>query len=206
MIKFFLLLKIIFLTNFAIAQELQSGDIILISFNCYECRVIESETNSLFSHSGVILKGKDNNFYVLQSLSSVSSVTLDQFLKNKRPLSKVSIYRPKDFFNYTSKEYLELTQEMVSIFSSKFLGLKFDSDYLWDNVDQNGNELFYCSEFVAKFLDNFLSKPTIPYPLSYKKNYQYWFKYFNGHVPEGVLGNSPGSFAEDPRFEFVFSF
>ena len=45
------------------ALELKSGDLILISFNCYECRVIESETNSKFSHSGVILINQKNEIF-----------------------------------------------------------------------------------------------------------------------------------------------
>jgi hypothetical protein len=206
MLIFLFFIKLFFESSITSAQELKTGDVILISFNCYECKIIESETNSPFSHSGVILKTTENQYYVLQSLGSVISVPINDFLKNKRPLSKVSIYRPKDFTNFNKEEYIKLTHDMMSVFNRDFLGLNFDSKYLWDNFDQNGNELLYCSEFVSKFIDYFLSKPTIPYPMSYSKNYQYWLKYFNGNVPEGVLGNSPGSFANDPRFEFVFSF
>jgi hypothetical protein len=205
MFKFIVIFLLFIISNFGFAEELQSGDVILISFNCYECRVIESETNSTFSHSGVVIRGKDDSLYVLQSLGSVISVPLGQFLKNKRPLSKISVYRPRLFSNFTSIEYLKLTQEMLEVFDRDFLGLKFDSNYLWDNLDENGNELLYCSEFVAKFLDKFLNIPTVPYPLSFNKNYEYWYKYFNGKIPEGVLGNSPNSFTNDPRFEFLLS-
>jgi hypothetical protein len=77
--------------------------------------------------------------------------------------------------------------------------------FLWNNVDEKGNELLYCSEFVSKFLDRFLNLPTIPYPLSFKKNFQYWNGYFKGKIPEGELGNSPAFFSTDERFEFLKS-
>jgi len=63
------------------ALELQSGDVLLISFNCYECRVIESETNSTFSHSGVVITSMDKEISVAQSLGSVGLFSLENFKK-----------------------------------------------------------------------------------------------------------------------------
>ena len=212
MLKDFLMLKIstfflfILISLTCLSQELQSGDVLLISFNCYECRVIESETNSPFSHSGVVFRNKDNNLYVAQSLGSVNVVSLDEFLSHRRPFSKVSVYRPIKFYNFTAQEYSDLAKTMSEIFYLDFFGLKFDSKFLWNNVDESGNELLYCSEFVSKFLDQFLDSQTIPYPLSFKKNIEYWSKYFKGTIPEGELGNSPGSFVNDTRFKFLKSF
>lgn len=182
------------------AFSLKSGDIILISFNCYECRVIESETNSQFSHSGVIILNSNNEIKVAQALGIVGMTSLQDFLKNKTPNTKAAIYRAKEIEANRNSEF---NMNLLAYFNSNFLGLKFDSKYLWNNVDENGNELLYCSEFVAKFLDHFLSTTTIPYPLTYQKNYDYWFKYFKGRIPEGELGNSPQSIANDSRFFLV---
>jgi len=182
------------------ALELKSGDLILISFNCYECRVIESETNSKFSHSGVILINQKNEIKVAQALGVVGLTSLQDFLKNKTPNTKASIYRAKEI---EENRNADINLKMLTVFNSNFLGLKFDSKYFWNNVDENGNELLYCSEFAAKFLDHFLSTVTIPYPLTYQKNYDYWFKYFKGKIPEGELGNSPQSLADDARYFFV---
>lgn len=198
---FFLFLCLHF-TN-ALCFDLQSGDVLLISFNCYECRVIESETNSPFSHSGVIIKNESHALTVAQSLGSVALYPLEQFLKNKTPGSVVAVYRAKEFLNLHEREIVILSEKMLSVFNSHFAGLPFDRYYLWNNVDSSGRELLYCSEFIAKFLDHFLNTLTIPFPLSYKKNEAYWKKYFKGQIPEGVLGNSPASFTHDERFIFM---
>ena len=202
--KYTLFVIVAFLSlNFARALELKAGDVLLISFNCYECRVIESETDSKFSHSGVMIKNKLNQLQVGQSLGQVALYNLDQFLKNKTPGTNVSVYRPKEFQNLNSAQRASLESQMIIIFDSVFKGAPFDSKYLWNNFDSQGHELLYCSEFIAKFLDHFLSSATIPFPLTYKKNETYWQQYFNGVVPEGELGNSPASFSHDDRFVFV---
>ena len=196
---FFLFLRL----NPAMAFELNSGDVLLISFNCFECRIIESETNSLFSHSGIVVKNEFNEIRIAQSLGKVDLFPLDQFLKNITPGTDVSVYRPVSLFNLTMVARKRLDRKMLTIFNSKFKGSPFDVRFLWDNFDEKGHELLYCSEFIAKFIDHFLETPTLPYPLSFKKNNDYWFKYFNGDIPEGVLGNSPASFSFDKRFVFL---
>ncbi|MBC7540845.1 MAG: hypothetical protein H7281_18635, partial [Bacteriovorax sp.] len=74
---FFIVISFLSL-NFARAFDLKAGDVLLISFNCYECRVIESETNSKFSHSGVIVKNELSEILVGQSLGQVALYPLDQ--------------------------------------------------------------------------------------------------------------------------------
>lgn len=198
----FLLLSLFTLSDL-LAFELKSGDVLLISFNCYECRVIESETNSQFSHSGVIIKNEAREIRVGQSLGFVALYPIDQFLKNITPGSNVAVYRPKEFLDQSAGEQKLLEQKMLKVFNTHFKGAPFDTRYIWDNFDSSGRELLYCSEFIAKFLDHFLNYPTVPYPLTYKKNEQYWLNYFKGNIPEGVLGNSPASFSHDDRFVFI---
>lgn len=199
--KPFLFLISIFFSFSIPAFELQSGDIVLISFNCYECKVIESETNSAFSHSGVILKNENNEVMVAQALTQVRTSLLQDFLKYKTPGTKAFVFRPFELENI--KNFLELEKKMRKVFVQEFKGLPFDSKYIWNNFDERGRELLYCSEFVAKFIDLFLSTPSIVFPLTYQKNYEYWFKYFKGQVPEGEMGNSPASLSTDPRFHLV---
>lgn len=198
---FFFILCLAF--NSVQALELKSGDVLLISFNCYECRVIESETNSTFSHSGVVIKNERQELRVGQSLGFVALYPIDKFLKNKTPGTVVSVYRPRELIDLSSDEQKRIDQNMLEIFNSLFAGAPFDSRYLWDNYDKSGRELLYCSEFIAKFIDHFLKTPTIPYLLTYTKNESYWFQYFKGDIPQGVLGNSPASFATDDRLIFV---
>lgn len=196
---FFILLLLISISIHAF--ELQSGDVILMSFNCYECRVIESETNSVFSHSGVVIKNNDGDILVGQSLTQVRLSSLKDFLKNKTPGTMASVYRPFELSNIHNQP--ELQKKMFEVFENEFKGLPFDSKYLWNNFDDKGRELLYCSEFIAKFLDHFLTTPSLLFPFSFKKNYEYWFNYFNGQIPEGELGNSPVTFSTDSRFFFL---
>jgi Permuted papain-like amidase enzyme, YaeF/YiiX, C92 family len=205
--KIILFITLSFLSfNFAHAFDLKAGDVLLISFNCYECRVIESETNSKFSHSGVIIKNDLGQIQVGQSLGRVALYPLDQFLKNKTPGTNISVYRPKEFQNLNISERNSLEKKMLKVFNSQFNGAPFDSKYLWNNYDDQGRELLYCSEFIAKFLDHFLSEATVPFPLTYQKNEAYWLQYFKGEIPQGELGNSPASFSHDDRFIFLGTF
>jgi hypothetical protein len=195
--KFFIFLFAIFFSHAIYALDLRSGDILLISFNCYECRVIESETDSKFSHSGVVILDENKIPMVAQALTKVHLAPLNEFLKYKTPGSKISVLRSFELQNSL------LDNKMRKEFALKFQNLPFDSKYLWNNFNDKGQELLYCSEFVAKFIDLFLQTPTTIFPLTYKKNYDYWFKYFKGEIPEGELGNSPASFLQDPRFYLV---
>jgi hypothetical protein len=200
----YLIIVISFLSlNVASALDLKPGDVLLISFNCYECRVIESETNSNFSHSGIAVKTESNEIKIAQSLGKVALYSLSDFLKPITPNSNVAVYRPKDLLNLNTIDQKKLEQKMIEVFNSKFSGAPFDTQYIWDNFDSKGSELLYCSEFIAKFIDNFLNSPTIPYPLTYEKNKSYWLKYFKGVIPEGEIGNSPAAFSRDDRFVFV---
>lgn len=200
---FFFLVYFLFAQVSAYGLELQNGDVLLMSFNCYECRIIESETNSPFSHSGVVIKDEFHQIRIGQSLGQVALYSLDQFLKNKTPNTFISVYRSREFINLKNDERTFLEDKMLSTFNAIFKGAPFDTAYRWNNYDEQGRELLYCSEFIAKFLDHFLSTATIPYPLTYKKNEDFWLKYFGGVIPEGELGNSPASFSHDDRFIFI---
>lgn len=184
-------------------KNLEAGDVVLLSFNCYECRVIESETDSLFSHSGVVIADEKGEKRIAQSLGRLDHFSFQEFSKNMTPGTFVHVYRPIELKNLTPLKRHNLEKTLFDIFQSKFKNAPFDSKYLWNNFASNGSELLYCSEFIAKFLDHVLTQKTVPFPISYKKNFDYWFKYFNGDVPEGELGNSPVSFSRDPRFEFI---
>lgn len=197
--KYILLFLFITFNTYALVQsELKSGDVILISLNCYECRMIESETDSKFSHSGIVLFDEENKLKVGQSIGKIALFDLNIFLKNVTKGSKIAVYRSYELNNQNVS-----SAKMLKVFKEKYEGIIFDKNYLWNNLDQNGKELLYCSEFIAKFLDNFLEEKTIPLPMSYKKHYDYWFNYFKGHVPEGELGNSPVEFTRDSRFYFA---
>jgi len=184
-------------------KNLEAGDVLLLSLNCFECRVIESETESLFSHSGVVLVDEQGNKRIAQSLGRLDHFSFAEFTKNMTPGTFVHVYRPRELKNISPFKRRNIEKTLYDVFLSKFKNAPFDSKYLWNNYTKNGVELLYCSEFIAKFLDHVLTEKTIPLPITYKKHFDYWFKYFQGDVPEGELGNSPVSFSRDPRFEFI---
>ncbi|MBY0415357.1 MAG: hypothetical protein K2Q18_14390 [Bdellovibrionales bacterium] len=200
-----ILLSLFIIPAYALSvSDLKSGDVLLISLNCYECRMIESETNSLFSHSGVVVIDEKGQTRVAQSLGRLAHFSFAEFTKNLTPGSNVHVYRPIELKKLSSEKRSQLEKAMLDIFNEKFKDAPFDSKYLWSNFHSSGVEYLYCSEFIAKFLDHFLSKKTIPTPISYKKHYDYWKMYFRGQpVPDGELGNSPAAFSRDDRFEFV---
>ena len=184
-------------------SDLQGGDVVTLSLNCYECRMIESETESAFSHSGVVVIDEQGRTRIAQSLGRLDHFSLADFTKNITPGTKVSVYRPREFKNLNAQARALLEKGMLDVFNEKFKNAPFDSKYLWNNFNSKGVELLYCSEFIAKYLDHFLSQKTVPFPISYKKHYVYWMTYFKGVVPDGELGNSPASFSRDARFEFI---
>ncbi len=184
-------------------SDLRSGDVILLSLNCIECRVIESETNSLFSHSGVIVFDQDQKMKVAQSIGNVALFSYADFTRNITPGTFVHVYRPREFKSLSLTKKAMLEKSMLDVFNEKYRGAPFDSKYIWNNFNAQGVELLYCSEFIAKFLDNFLTQKTSISVISYNKHYDYWTRYFKGNVPENELGNSPASFSRDNRFEFI---
>lgn len=187
------------------AENLRPGDVILISLNCYECIVIESETSSKFSHSAVVLKNEGEKILVAQSLGKLETIYLENFLSLRRKGTSAYVFRPKELKKLSLNDSKELGVKMFKLFENSFRGLPFDSQYLWNNKDLEGREKLYCSEFIAKFLDAFLTAKTPVEHLSFKKNWDYWEQHFNGDVPEGLRGNSPSSFSRDQRFEFIYN-
>jgi hypothetical protein len=92
---------------------------------------------------------------------------------------------------------------MEKVFNRDFKGLGFDPEYRWNNFQADGSELLYCSEYITKFLNRFLSKKIIPKAMDYSNNWDYWFNYFNGDVPQGEAGNSPADFYFSKDFKKI---
>ena len=200
----FTLLTVFAIPTFALTiNDLQTGDVVLLSLKCIECRVIESETNSLFSHSGVVVIDEQGRKRIAQSIGNVALFSYADFTGNITPGTYVHVYRPREFNKLSAQKMAMLEQSMLDTFNEKYKGAPFDSKYIWNNFNAKGVELLYCSEFIAKFLDNFLSLKTQLKVITYNKHYDYWTKYFKGIVPENELGNSPASFSRDHRFEFI---
>lgn len=194
--KLSVLLMFISFSSIASESLWRSGDVILIPLNCYSCRYIESESGAPFSHSGVLLKIK-GKWRVAQSLGEVSSLEVEKFLSMGRKGEKALHLRS----NYLKA--LVKDKKMTLVYQNDFKGLGFDPSYEWNNFAADGSELLYCSEFITKFLNRFLAKKIIPGKMDYSSNWDYWFQYFSGNVPQNEAGNSPADFFFSKDFQKI---
>lgn len=191
-------LLVVFFTIFqAQAFEWRTGDVIVQSFDCMECRLIQSETNSPYVHSGLVIRDFDGELKVAEALGPVGLTSLSIFLSRGK---MNTVFRVKEFETLTLQKQTSLEQSLRQAFYEKFKGLSFYQDFLWDNTDRSGKESLYCAEFVAKILNGFLNEQILPQPMSYQKHYDLWLKVFHGKVPDGLPGLSPAYFSRSPLF------
>ena len=165
----------------------QSGDVLLISLNCYSCALIERASGAPYSHSGIILK-IGRQWRVAQALGEVHDVSLSEFMALRKQGTRIAHLRAIDLV--TSE------QELVANYKS-FIGIPFDRNYLWDD------EALYCSEFVAKFFQRFDSSLLAPSPIDYGADDEIWRRHLGNRYNGGELGNSPASLLNDPFFKFL---
>lgn len=192
------------LPSWALDVELKSGDVLLLELDCYSCQRIASETGSRFSHSGVVIRSRETKeFVVAEALGSVKTVSLDEFVARSAPGASVLVMRSPELEGYLLEWGRMLEEQIRLAFHNSFAGLKFDKLYLWDRVDEQGRPMLYCSEFVAKFLNTFLVDDFSPRPLDFSQNWDFWDRYYDGDVPQGEPGNSPGDLERDPKLYVV---
>lgn len=180
--------------------ELQTGDVILLSLDCYECRMIEDETQTRFSHSGLVIVDSREQVFVAEALGDVHHVPLADFIARSSPGRPPVVMRLRELQSLqpTPSELKRRQQDLIRRYVNHFVGLPFDSDYRWNNFTSDGVELLYCSEFIVKLLNEILEKPIQAKPMSFKRNWEYWQKHFPQGVPEGLPGYSPADFYQSP--------
>jgi hypothetical protein len=187
---------------------LHAGDVVLIALHCYVCRVISETTDSPYNHSGLILDtdlGLSSR--VAQSLQSTQDLSLSEFLHQAGKTSPVKILRPRELansFKADREAYESSTVLLNRVFAQEMLGRAFDDNYLWNNVDADGNELLYCSEMIQKTLNHVLARPLTTTALDYSRHWDFWLNYFDGKVPQGEPGNSPASLANADQLMTIF--
>lgn len=182
------------------AFSLRPGDVLLQPLDCWSCTLIESEEETIYSHMGVVVSV--GPVFVAESLGKVRALPLEEFNSRTEKGQRLAVLRLKD------PGYVQLLNDrpeaFLDLFQESFLGKKYDHDFLWDNVDETGEELLYCSEFVAKFFRSFFGDIKTPIKrMHFSRNPEVWERYFRGKVPVGKWGNSPGDFERSPLFEKV---
>lgn len=170
----------------AFALELKSGDILLQPLHCWACNLIEAETKSEYSHIGVVTKVKDGVVYVGEAFLKVREIPLEEFNSKTQKGLKLKVMRP--YFSSPS---------LSKNFDTFFKGLPYDSAYLWDD-----NKI-YCSELLYKLFRSLNMTTPKALPMTFIENREYWYKYFKGSIPDGVLGIAPGDFDDEELFKFI---
>jgi len=170
------------------ALDLRPGDILLQPLHCRLCNLIEAQTNSIYSHIGIVI---NENFDVAEAFIKVRKVSLKDFNTKTQKNQKIKVVRPR-----FSVANLEKT------FDQKYSGLSYDSEFRWNNFDTKGLKI-YCSELVFLLLEPFSSQIPHPIPMAYDVNTDLWSKFFKGDIPFGEPGISPAAFDNEAMFEYI---
>jgi hypothetical protein len=175
---------LLLLSTFTFAStELEVGDILLQPLHCYSCNLIEAQTESEYSHIGIIVSKRGDDFMVAEAYGSVRLVSFLEFNKKTQKGLALEVLRP----HYVSRS-------LYINYLNTFDGLPYDSNFLWDD------ESIYCSELVQKLLSISGMVAPAERPMSFDVNPDYWDRYFRGSTPRGKLGISPGDFKESNLF------
>lgn len=130
--KFILLLLFSILVNISNAQEFKEGDIIFQTSQSKQSPLIAYATMSNKTHCGIIVE-KDSKIYVLETLGTIKLTPIQTFID--RGLFK----------KYWIKRY---TNEKLKVEYKKYLGIKYDLAFKFNN------DKYYCSELVYSIYKN----------------------------------------------------
>lgn len=180
--------------------DFHPGDLILTTYRpCRVCEVIEDETGTPYSHIGIVVKVSKTEILVADSLSEVKTWTLDEFVERS---SLAVLYRFKSDDVFINKRHFEA--QLFTTYENHYKGLLYDTYFSWDNVNENGEELLYCSEFIVKLLNRFLKVPIKTKKMNYTKNYSFWVNYFGKvPIPQGEPGMNPGALSKLDLFKQI---
>lgn len=195
--KMILILCTFLFSGLIYAIELKVGDILLQPLSCWSCSLIEAQERSIYSHVGMVIE-TEPEIKVAEALGRVRVLTLSDYDSRTEKGLKLSVRRLR---RDDAVEYLQNhREEFQKYFETYFQGLEYDHDFLWNNLDQNGYEKLYCSEFITKIYMGFL-KIEIPVKrMKFDVNRDDWLKYFRGNPPDGKWGNSPATIENSELF------
>jgi hypothetical protein len=186
-----LILLILSLQMQAHAIDLKVGDLLLQPLNCFSCSLIEQQTQSPYSHIGVIIAIQEKQVFVAEAFMQVRVQSLQEFARKTQKGERIKIRRP--FF---------VSADFYQTYLERFDGLNYDAKFLWSNFDEKGEKI-YCSELVYKLFElTFMQTPRLK-PMLFDINPEHWQRYFQGHVPIGELGIAPSDFDDDNLYEHI---
>lgn len=170
---------------------LKEGDILLQPLDCWACSLIEIEENTIYSHMGIVVS--ENPVLVAEAYHpAVRVISLEEYLAKTQKGQRNLVLR---FIKKNRSQGKKLLEEVRA-----FSGKKYDSLFLWDNVDEQGEELLYCSEFISKLMEPIWEVDLPIKRMHFVKNRDEWSRYFRGKIPDREWGNSPGDFERSNLF------
>jgi hypothetical protein len=188
----------------------KNGDLVFQDLDCGElCDAIEKVTPSFkdkhFSHIGLVLVQNDSVLIIEAIGKDVHLTPIDLFLERQKNMNhhpQVIVERLKPPFQYLINKAVR--QALLS------KGIPYDDYFL------NGNGKLYCSELIFEAFkyanggDAFfhMAPMTFKDPDTHKffKAWKDYYKALKTKIPEGKLGCNPGSIANSPYLDFIYSF
>ena len=182
------------------ALELKVGDVLLQPRECWSCTLIEEQEGTIYSHMGMVIQVQPT-VQVIDALGTVKISSFEAFNSGTQKNQKISVIRlnREDAVEHLQENRLEF----LAYYLNEFDGLKYDHDFLWNNLDENGEEMLYCSEMVTKLLQGYLGIEVGTRRMKFDKNRDQWIQYFRGNPPDGKIGNSPAVFEHSELFHEV---
>ncbi len=193
------MIVLLWTTTLWASPMLKIGDVLLQPLDCWSCDLIEDEEQSQYSHMGIVISL--NPVIVADSRRKVEAQTLEAFNSITEQGQKIRVLRFRN--EKIVNEFSANAEKFQKLFADEFSGLSYDHDFLWDNIDSEGNQSLYCSEMVAKLLHAFLGIDPIIKRMHFSRNRELWERYFRGNVPVGKWGNSPADFERSALFYVV---
>jgi len=203
--KLNLLLLALFWISGAVAQEkvkLKTGDFIFQNIACGPlCDAINAVTQGYqgnkFNHMGLVYLRNDSVLIIEAIGKDVHLSPLKDFLaRSKSP-------------HYTGRLKSAYQKDIPAAlsFAMKQMGIKYDSQFLYDNG------MYYCSELIYdafKYANNGKAFFKL-YPMTYKEPgsgeyFPVWKAYFeqlNMEVPEGKPGCNPGGISLSDKIDMT---
>lgn len=166
--------------------ELKPGDILLQPLHCWACNLIEGQTNSEYSHIGVVISASEKEILVAEAYLKVRAVSLEEFNSKTQKGLALEVLRPNFVSNDLFKNYYK-----------HFHNKPYDRNFLWDD------EKIYCSELVQKLFEISSMQSPRATPMEFDVNREYWERYFRGEVPDGELGISPEDFKQSGLYNSI---
>src|SRR5690606_23120852 len=101
------------------------------------CTLIEEQENSIYSHIGMVIE-VEPSLKVIDALGTVKIQSFEHFDKGTQKDQKISVRR---LVREDAVQYLQDNkQAFLDYYLRMFDGLKYDHDFLWNNLDEDGYE------------------------------------------------------------------